>query len=393
MIGLVNTYGDIPDTVPDKHFYPLSRNIWEVHKELGWDYLKTALHSMVDNFHDIVKLRLDQAITTAQAAIQGDIKELEKIFSYFFFPPVLEIRIDLQQGTSKLLYGDSVDVTYICLNDATGKFGFLLNCHGENGIPVDWYLVNGEDELMERRHMKLGFKLGETYLKTKNLSQTGARSIDILKDIRNERTPQWSNAAYYTIIVWGLGVSNAGLEISNFENIAYLHDGVNYKQWGFPDACFLFYPWPAFIKVLFDMDRPVFTKRFTGLTSGNKLYCQTAQFPGLAGYEGGYPYFANHPEVYDVNYIKKWTKTGVPFPIQTLETKMPNIKKDGIKNSDTPITYKDATGERIFAEDLNLTVEDAITGVYLDYDHEVKPKKAEPSDILSIGCGIRTKII
>ncbi|MHA1298759.1 MAG: hypothetical protein ACTSO9_04860 [Candidatus Helarchaeota archaeon] len=389
---MVHTYGDIPDHVPSKGYYPLARNIWQVLKEMGWDYLKPALSSMIDNFHDIVKLRLDEAIKTAQSAMKGELSDLDKIFSYFFFPPVLEIRTDLQQGTSKLLYGESVDVTYITLSDETGEFAFLLNCHGEDGIPVDWYLVGADDELMERRHMKLGFKLKEAYKKTKGLTQTAARTIDILKDVRNERTPQWSNAAYFTIIVWGLGVSNAGLEVSNYENIAFLHDGVNNRQWGLPDPCFTFFPWPAFIKILFDMDRANYTKRFTGLSSENKLCCHSAQFPGLADYTGGYEFFTNYPEAFDLSFKRKWEKEGVPFPIQTLETQMPKLKKT-LPADLTELDFKVPKGDRIFAEDLDLTLEEAIKGVYLDYDHETKPRKAKPEDMISKDCGVRTEVL
>jgi len=388
----VHTFGDIPDHVPSKGYYPIARNIWKVHKELGWDYLKPALFAMIDNFHDIVKLRLDEAIKTAQHAIKGELSDLDKVFSYFFFPPVLEIRTDLQQGTSKLLYGESVDVTYITISDETGELAFLLNCHGEDGVPVDWFLVTAGDELMDRRHMKYGFKLKDSYKNTKSVFQTGTRIIDILKDVRNERTPQWASSAYFTIIVWGLGVANAGLEVSNFENIAFLHDGVNYKQWGFSDPCFTFYPWPAFIKILFDMDRSNYTKRFTGLSSENKLCCHTAQFPGLAGYEGGYEFFTLYPEAFELSFKRKWEDEGVPYPIQTLQTKVPDIKK-GIPASTTGVEFKIPKGERIFAEDLELSLEEAIRGVYLNFDHETKPRKANPEDVISKDCGVRTEII
>ncbi|MFX0134774.1 MAG: hypothetical protein ACFFDN_14125, partial [Candidatus Hodarchaeota archaeon] len=348
---MVNTYGDIPDDIPSKCYFPLARNIWIIHKELGWDYLEPALNEMIDHFHDIVKLRLDEAIKTAQSAIRGELTDLEKVFSYFFFPPVLEIRTDLQQGTSKLLFGESIDVTYITLRENTGEFGFILNCHGEDGIPVDWYLVSGDDELMDRRHMKLGFKLKEAFNRSKNLIKTASRVLDILRDVRNERTPQWSHSSYFTIIVWGVGVANAGLEVSNYENTAFLHDGVNYKNWGFSDHLFTFFPFPVFMKMMFDMDRENFTKRFVGLCSGHNLYCHTAQFPGMAGYEGEYNFFEHYPESFELSFLRKWSKTGIPFPIQSLNLKVPNIKGQ-IPDSTTDVDFKEAPGQRIFAQDI-----------------------------------------
>ena len=46
------TFGDIPDTVPNKYYYPMSKNIWKIHQQLGWDYLELRLNLMVDNFYD-----------------------------------------------------------------------------------------------------------------------------------------------------------------------------------------------------------------------------------------------------------------------------------------------------------------------------------------------------
>lgn len=381
---MVFTYGDIPDDVPNKAYYPLSRNIWKLLEELGWDYMDSRLEEMVGNFYDVVKVRLDEAIYTAKALTEGKIDHPNKIFTYFFFPPVLMMRNDLQVGTTKLLYGDSVDISYVAIMDNRDEIGFVLNCHGEEGLPVDFWYVGIDDDLLDRRHRKLGIKF-RNLTKMKNLVKMGLKSIDILKDIRNERTPQWSKSPYHIIMVYGLGVANAGLEISSYENIAYIHDGVNYQNWGIPDANFTFAPFPALLKMLFVMDRTGFTKKFAGLTAESKMYCHHMV-------EKAFPmdwFMQYYSECYKM-WIENWTEIGIPFPSTSLNVKFPGMKvlKKGMEN----FSRNYDSDPRIFADDIGLTPEEALKGVFLDIDHLTKPRKLNPDDKISTGCGMSTKI-
>ena len=45
---------------------------------------------------------------------------------------------------------------------------------------------------------------------------------------------------------------------------------------------------------------------------------------------------------------------------------------------------------RILAEDIGLTAEEALKGVFLNVDHLTTPRKLNPDDILSRGCGMST---
>ena len=380
------TYGDIPDSIPNKYFYPMSKNIWNIHKKLGWDYLEPRVSLMVKDFYEVVKIRLEESIQTAKDVNAGKIKNPNRVFTYFFFPPVLMIRSDLQAGATKLLYGESVDVSYIVLNDNMNEIAFVLNCHGESGIPVDWWFVGMGDELLDRRHRKLGLKF-KNLTKLKNITETGIKATDILKDIRNERTPQWSKSPYYVIVVWGLGVANAGLEISNYENIAYIHDGVNYKKWGFPDANFLFAPFPSFLRMLFNLDRTSWTKKFAGISTESKLYCQHML-------EKAYPmdWFMEHFTECHAMWVEKWTEKGIPFPSTSLNVKIPNIKKE-IEKGTNKFDYKHDSNQGILLEDVGLSIEEALSGTYLDVDHEMEPKKLDHDDILSTNCGRDTRVL
>jgi len=385
------TYGDIKDTIKTKVYFPMNRNLMMVHREMGWDYMEMALTETIRNFYDIVKLRLDEAIQTSKLVLEGKLENADKIFCYYFFPPVICIRSDLQQGTTTLLYGESTDTTYVVISDLTGEIAFLLNTHSESGIPVEWWLVHSEDELLNRRHIKLGWKLRDIPAKTKDLTKTGFRLIDIFKDIRNERTPQWAQSAYNTLMVYSGGMCNAGLEQSNYEVISYIWEGVNAKKIStFGDYYFCFTPWPPFLTTLFGMPRANFTSRFCGLSSGHKLYLHQMQFPGVAGNPGTW-YMDTIPETVDIVWRKKLEKIGYPTPSQTLQMETPNYAKKEIYEKET-FEYKYPKGDRITAEKLGLSVEECISGVYLDLDHETPlDEKITPDKVLAVGLGRQTQ--
>lgn len=361
-------------------------------RALGWDYLERALTETIKNFYDIVKLRLDEAIQTSKMLLDSKLPNPEKIFAYYFFPPIICIRSDLQQGTTTLLYGESTDTTYIVTSDLTGEIAFLLNTHTESGIPVEWWLVHSEDELLDRRHIKLGWKLREIPAKTNDMTKSGFRLLDILKDVRNERTPQWSQSAYSTLMVYSGGVCNAGLEQSNYEAISYIWEGVNAKKIStFGDYYFCFTPWPPFLNTLLGMPRANFTSRFVGLSSGHKLYLHQMQFPGVAGNPGTW-YMDTIPETVDVIWMKKLKEIGYPTPRATLEAEIPDwSKKETFKNQ--AFDYKYPEGDRITAEKLGLTPEECLKGVYLDLNHETPlTEKITPDKVLSVGIGRNTQL-
>ena len=116
---------------------------------------------MRDKFHRSVNL--------AKQVSSGEIKHPDKVFSTFFFPPVLFVRSDLQAGGTKLIYGESTDITFVIINDVNHEIFYLCNAHTEAGIPVDWWFINMGDEVFERRHLKLGMKLKDIVKKSKNI--------------------------------------------------------------------------------------------------------------------------------------------------------------------------------------------------------------------------------
>ncbi|MHA1264404.1 MAG: hypothetical protein ACTSRS_04135 [Candidatus Helarchaeota archaeon] len=386
------TYGDIKETVLTKKYFPMNRNLMMVHYAMGWEYMEMALTETIQNFYEIVRLRLDESIQTSKLLLDGKLPQADNIFSYYFFPPVICIRSDLQQGTTTLLYGESTDTTYVVTSDLTGEIAFLLNTHTESGIPVEWWLVHSNDELLDRRHIKYGWKLRDIPNKTKDMTKTGFRLLDILKDVRNERTPQWTQSAYSTLMVYSGGVCNAGLEQSNYEAINYIWEGVNAKKIStFGEYYFCFTPWPPFLSTLFGMPRANFTSRFCGLSSGHNLYLHQMQFPGVAGNPGTW-FIDTIPETKDIVWMEKLEHTGIPTPAQTLGLQPPDWTKKKIFEREE-FEYNYPAGEKITAEKLGLTPEECLKGVYLNINHETPlDEKITPTHVLSVGLGRSTEL-
>ncbi len=383
------TYGDIPDTIPTKPFTPLAKHIWRLHQEYGYDLQLRMITASVDYMYAELKERLDTTISAAKAIMEGKIQDPEKIVSYTLFPPVLSIRGDLAQGLNKLLFGESTDTTFVVLNDAEdGKIFFILNAHCEDGIPVDWWLVKPDDELLDRRHMKLGYKIRDLPSKIKfNFTDIGSKLQDILRDVRNERAPQWTNSTYIIGMVWGGAMANMLLERSSWEAMAGIWDGISAKKaYGMPDYWFAFVPWPPMIQTMGLSGRKSFTLRMAGLATGHQLYLQGLEKVGISWLKD------NFPETWSVAIEKQLKEIGIPPPIQTCDCQLPNTKdKKTYKESAFDWKYPNPD-EFIQLDDLGITFDEAMEGVFTDITHESEGPFTK-DNVISIGLGKDSKIM
>ncbi|MHA1231226.1 MAG: hypothetical protein ACTSRP_08300 [Candidatus Helarchaeota archaeon] len=383
---MVFTYGDIPDSIRTKPFWPLGRIFWKLFQEYGLEFWNNQRKALIGSeiIYKLIKERLNESIQTAKEVMEGKIKKPWRVLTYTLFPPIVAIRSDTQQGTMRLLFGDSVDCTFVIIDDEYLETIFLLNCHLEDGIPVNWWFVNSNDELLERRHIKLGYKLKDIPKKSKNLTQSAQNMISILKDVRNERTAYWSNSTYHISNIYITGAINSILELSNYAAYCQMWDGIAtaYKKfYNLHDYWFNFVPWPPLINALINAGRRKFAKRWAAWT-GNKLFINHIEDVILEWLK------SDLPEIYESAFIKQWER-GIEFPIQSLissQVLIENYKKTGIYHIETK-------GPKIHLEDLGIDISDAFKGYYLRIDHNFKPKKIDPSVIVSIGLGRNTKII
>jgi len=296
----------------------------------------------------------------------------------------LTIRADLIQGTQKLLAGDSADVTFISLDDVTGEIFCLLNGHLEDGIPVDWWLVRPEDELLDRRHLKLGYKLREIPQRFNNITKASEKLIDVFRDIRNERTPQWSTSIYYSAAVWVSFALNVIFEPSNFESIASTFDGWAAKQqFKLPDYLFMFHPWPSMLNLFFLQGRKAFANKISWLTTEGHLFLQPFEESTLE------VVMDMHADIFEL-YKKGICEEGIPFPIQTLESTFPNAQNKNDPDNRFKVKYPE--GNFIQIEELGLSFEEVLKGAYLDITTETPvTEKIDASKVLSTGIGRETQ--
>ncbi|MHA1276728.1 MAG: hypothetical protein ACTSQI_15315 [Candidatus Helarchaeota archaeon] len=353
--------------------------------KLGYEYSQRMAEASIEMQYPVLKRRLEDTIATTRAVIDGVLPG-DKIMSYMIFPPVSAQRGDLTQGSMKLLYGDSVDLTFIVMDDnKEGEIYFILNGHEEEGIPVDWWMCGTNDELLERRHLKLGVKLRELPTKVKNLTECGRRAIEILKDVRNERTPHWSTASYHISMVWGSGMANQLFIRSSWEGFANLWDGVNAKRfYGLPDYWFCYVPWPSMVHTLFMMSRVNWTLRICGLMTGHQLYIQGMEDIMLNWLREKFP------ELFNEVLKAHLEEVGVPTPFQTIGCQLPNLKdKKTYETEDFRWKYPNSQ-DFITPEKLEIDFNTFIQGALLDITHETTGPVSK-SNILSYGIGYDTK--
>ncbi len=385
------TYGEIDDTVVTKRYFPLGKHLWRVYRELGYEsFLEELLPDISDSLiYDVFKIRLDEAIRAAQQVINGELKHPEKAIAWSIFPPVVPLRGDLAQGTMKLMYGESIDISFIVNLDTRNEIFFILNGHLEDGIPVDWWLVGPSDELLDRRHQKLGVKLRDLPKKITYNNNLGFRCIELLKDVRNERTPQWADSPYNVALVYMSSVMGFLIEPSVYEVGAMLWDGINSRRiYGMPDYWFTYYPIPSFISMLMYMSRGDFTKRLVGLGTHHKLVIQTFE-------EEIQSYMKDlEPELYDEFFIGAY-REGAYWPSQSIECKPPKLNNKKTYNSEDELcNWQYPEGERITPETFNMTIEEFTKGIFLDISHETVPWSVDPKDkMISKGWGTKVEII
>lgn len=386
--GRLFTYGEINDEVVSKRYFPLGRHLWGIYRELGYEhFIKEFLPEVSDEaIYDVFRIRLDEAIQAARDVISGKNPYPEKSVGWSIFPPVAPLRGDLAQGTMKLMYGESLDVSFIVILDTTNQIFFILNGHCEDGIPVDWWLVGPEDELLDRRHLKYGVKIRDLPKKAKDNTKLGHLCTDVLKDIRNERSPQWASSPYNAAIVYMSSILSFIIEPSSWEVGGMLWDGINSKRvYGMPDYWFTYVPWPTFISMLMYLERSIFMHRIVGLGT-QKLVVNVFE-------EKIQEYIKSmEPELYEDYFVGTY-KEGVFWPTQSLGCKPPAFKKKKtFEDEEALVNWAYPPGERIKPEDLGMTVPEFTKGILFDIDHETEPWSVDPKEkIVATGWGTRMK--
>lgn len=388
---LKHTWSEIPEGLTGRYFVPLGSNhIWKLYQEMGFERIKSMTQDVsTEVLYDAFRLRLDESIQSSKETLQGTLKtDPEKTMTYMFFPTVTTTRVDLQQGSMRLVYGNSVDCAYVCVNDYTDQILYVLNVHAEDGVPVDWFIVGPDDELLDRRHLKYGIKIRDLPKKSKNFVDCGQKITDVLRDVRNERTPHWAGSNYLIAMQYGSATIELVLEQSNYESFGTIWNGINAKRvFGLPDYWFIYVPFPSFLQTLSMLERFDWMRKMTGLTTAGKFYIQHLEKSARDQAKEDYPEFV------DMGINGFWEETGLPLPAATIGVSYPNLKKKQIWEQEAFEWTYPADSRFVKPEDFDMTVDEVCDGILLDVNHETPlDTKLTRSDIISTGIGRDSKV-
>jgi len=366
---------------------------YDFYKKFGFERVNKFMQDFSLILHDWAVTRNNESIYTAQELMHGKItpEDAEKTFSYCFFPPLIALRLDLLQGFMKLVFGDSVSMSFIGMDDQKLEVTFIMTVHCEDGLPVDWWVLGSDvnEEVFERRHMKKGIKLKDICKKEKNMDKIARLAEDILLDVRNERNPQWSQSDYSIGLIWGSGTVELMCKSSNFETLSTMYDSLNGKRiYNVPMGALMgFWPLPAMIKPMVYMDRRSFVKKLAMLSSREKLVLQPIEE------EVRQNLLTEKLPIMNEFMAHKWENLGTPTPTQSIDCVPPNIKDKKCYLSEDSLLFKRHPGEKITLDKLNLTLDEALNGVYLDVDSETLDKDISGEKIISKGWGRGTKFL
>ncbi|MHA1649365.1 MAG: hypothetical protein ACTSYB_04145 [Candidatus Helarchaeota archaeon] len=382
---------EIPDSYYAKQFIPLAENTFTALRLAeNWKEYEGQYESFEESIAQNVKIRLDESIKTSKAAKEGKITRLKETVCFWGYPPILPIRMDMQNLSTKMIYGPSTDISFACLSDMDRELAFIMNLHVEESIPEDyWFLLRSEDpEIFDRRHMKLGIRLRDIGKKIKDNIEAARRIREILIDIRNEKTPQWSNSTYYVCIFFMVGASNMAMELSNWNALGQIWDGVNSaSRYGLADCMFNYEPLPPILQMMFQLERPYWMDRLTKALMNNQLYMNYIEKEILESIK------KTNYELYDyfIRFYSYQLEKGIPLPSQSLQAKLPVYNKE--TGQWERMGFEFPEGPRVYYKDLGLTFEEALSGVLFDITHKTKIDKVTRDNIISLGHGLHTRYL
>lgn len=340
---------------------------------------------------ELIKTRIGQSIEISQAVKDGKVsKERQKqTVAFWGYPPLLPIRMDMQTLSTTMIYGPSVDISFACLSDADRSVRIIFNLHIEESVPdYDglWFLLpSTEPEIFNRRHMKLGIRLGDMGKKIKDNLECARRIREILIDIRNERAPHWSKSAYYIAVYFMIGALNNTLEFSSFNSMGITWDQVNAQdRYGLENCIYNYQPLPPILQMMFNLERPMWIERLTRATLNGQLYLNHIEKSTMEELK------RRNYTFYDLQtrFNSYVLQNGIVLPSQSIQAQPPVYNKE-TKQWDR-YGFKFPEGPRIHYEDLGLTVDEIMSGVLFDITPQSKIEKVTRDNVISIGHGLET---
>ena len=190
---------------------------------------------------ETVEAGMDLVDETALDALD-EILTLDAFNSYGFHPPIINFPISLSPSINVMLYGNDVDNFYNYMDGFTCEnIPYLENWHYEDGVQTTriCYVYENAEDVLERRHMRTGEKF--RYLCCQRPAIEGERMVrDITMDIRNEKTPQYSNSMMFGFAVDHFVTADAQFgSRSFFDIISTMLPMLACVAMGWPFVCYI----------------------------------------------------------------------------------------------------------------------------------------------------------
>ena len=206
----------------------------------------TGMSEMAKEFEsggdmETVEAGMDIVDETALDALEEILTE-DAFNTYGFHPPIINLPIRLNPSINVMLYGNDVDNFYNYMDGFTlENVPYLENWHYEDGIQTTriCFVYENAESVLERRHLRTGEKF--RYLCCQRSVVEGERMVkDITMDIRNERTPQYSNSMMFGFAVDHYVTADAQFGgRSLFEIISTMIPMMASVKMGWPFTCYI----------------------------------------------------------------------------------------------------------------------------------------------------------
>ncbi|MDY6965597.1 MAG: hypothetical protein SVM80_06455 [Halobacteriota archaeon] len=253
----------------------------ELMKEFGVEEAIDGITSADDAVTEIDKRVEEFSDMTALEAID-EILTSEALTTFILIPPVANIPLALIPAFYTLLFGPSADAFFNNLDHFTlEETGQLEDFHYEEGLLMARISYREENamEILERRHLRTGEKF--RYLCCQRPTGEGSLMVsDILKDIRNERMPEYANAPIFMHGYCSSTIPDACQPSSrSVYELCYLFPIYGQKRCGWPYQSYVgLVPVPGLFDLIFnnlpiDMIAPRMIGLFTSAEIWWSKYC------------------------------------------------------------------------------------------------------------------------
>ncbi|MDY6957945.1 MAG: hypothetical protein SVK08_02195 [Halobacteriota archaeon] len=243
------------------------------------DFIKWTIDAGVDSAMVTAEEMIAKAdqMTTLEAI--DDILTEEMEVEYGIFPPVIPVPQRVTPPVMSIIYGPSADCVYYHIDQFTNEYLWSWFNHIEDGI-----MTTGHGDLAhydffrsfsEKRHLITGEKIKNITVQRPTLEGLGLVS-DILKDQRNETSPEYSKDPIYVESVTSAPAtgqaqytSRAFMEILGF--LYFWSGGSILRGFPFPSYTTL-YPVPGAFDLLLELPLDILGPRFVALLAGANLW-------------------------------------------------------------------------------------------------------------------------